>query len=191
MWSLGVITYTILCGFHPFHKAPDMNALLESICVGKVEFVKPYWDKISQDAKNFVSGCMQVVPEKRLTPLEAMRMSWIIKLCPNAREAYYDHLREEKRKKKESATDAGPHSLCPETTETNLRGLTPPPDLYTSINLIDVVWPEKKIFDAKNQWQKAVSAIRSIHRAEDLKRKSKLLLQSPRDTWDDASSSSS
>ena len=46
MWSLGVITYILLCGFPPFY---DENTaeLFKLIKGGRFDFPSPYWDGVS------------------------------------------------------------------------------------------------------------------------------------------------
>lgn len=40
IWSLGIITYIVLCGFHPFPKKRDI--------IHEVGFPSPYWDTVSK-----------------------------------------------------------------------------------------------------------------------------------------------
>jgi len=64
-WSLGVITYILLCGFPPFYD--DNNAqLFASIKAGSFDFPAPYWDDISEDAKLFIKKLLTVDPTERL-----------------------------------------------------------------------------------------------------------------------------
>jgi len=67
MWSIGVITYTLLCGYSPFHYADDLNQLYNAICHARFTFDNIYWAYISRYAKDFIKSLLQVQPEKRLT----------------------------------------------------------------------------------------------------------------------------
>jgi len=82
MWSIGVITYTLLCGYSPFHYADDLNQLYNAICHGRYTFDNIYWAYISRYAKDFIKSLLQVQPEKRLTADEALQHTWLVKLCP-------------------------------------------------------------------------------------------------------------
>eukprot|EP01064_Diplonema_japonicum_P013373 TRINITY_DN20920_c0_g1_i1.p1 TRINITY_DN20920_c0_g1~~TRINITY_DN20920_c0_g1_i1.p1 ORF type:complete len:349 (+),score=111.85 TRINITY_DN20920_c0_g1_i1:47-1048(+) len=76
MWSVGVIVYVLLCGFCPFFDE-NTPALFRAITKGDYSFPSPYWDGISDDARDFISKLLVVNPEKRLTPEEALAHSWI------------------------------------------------------------------------------------------------------------------
>jgi len=76
MWSLGTILYIMLCGYPPFVEK-NLPRLYKAIKKGNVKFNKPYWDNISEDAKNCVQGLLEVDLNKRLTPAGLLKHSWI------------------------------------------------------------------------------------------------------------------
>jgi len=76
VWSIGVISYILLCGYPPFYDENDAN-LFAQILKGEFEFDSPYWDDISQDAKEFIRNLMCVDVEKRLSCDGALSHSWI------------------------------------------------------------------------------------------------------------------
>ena len=63
-WSIGVILYIILCGFPPFYEESN-QALFETIKAGSFEFPSPFWDDISDMAKDLVTNCLKVNPSER------------------------------------------------------------------------------------------------------------------------------
>lgn len=75
-WSIGVISYILLCGYPPFYDEND-SKLFEQILKADYEFDSPYWDDISDSAKNFISNLMQKNPEKRFTCDQALLHPWI------------------------------------------------------------------------------------------------------------------
>ncbi|KAL7867713.1 hypothetical protein SRHO_G00090970 [Serrasalmus rhombeus] len=75
-WSIGVIAYILLCGYPPFYDEND-SKLFEQILKADYEFDSPYWDDISDSAKDFISNLMQKNPEKRFTCDEALQHPWI------------------------------------------------------------------------------------------------------------------
>ncbi|KAK7121765.1 hypothetical protein R3I93_022752 [Phoxinus phoxinus] len=88
-WSIGVIAYILLCGYPPFYDEND-SKLFEQILRAEYEFDSPYWDDISDSAKDFISNLMQKDPEKRLTCDEALLHPWIAgdtALCKNIHES--------------------------------------------------------------------------------------------------------
>ena len=64
IWSIGVITYILLCGYPPFYGDSD-NEIFESVRVGRYDFPSPEWDDISQDAKNFIGYLLKMNPGER------------------------------------------------------------------------------------------------------------------------------
>jgi len=64
VWAIGVILYTMLCGYPPFW-SENMAEMLHLIRKGEFGFPKPAWDKISPETKDFVKSILQVDPAKR------------------------------------------------------------------------------------------------------------------------------
>lgn len=63
MWSLGVITYTLLCGYSPFRSENLKDLLIECTSTGVV-FHERYWRDVSSDAKDFILRL--IVPDQNL-----------------------------------------------------------------------------------------------------------------------------
>ncbi|XP_040578742.1 calcium/calmodulin-dependent protein kinase type 1 isoform X1 [Lepeophtheirus salmonis] len=76
VWSIGVISYILLCGYPPFYDENDAN-LFAQILKGEFEFDSPYWDDISDEAKAFIRQLMCVDVDKRLSCSEALEHAWI------------------------------------------------------------------------------------------------------------------
>ena len=66
MWSLGVITYTLLCGYSPF-RSENLQDLVEECTTTRVVFHERYWKDVSDDAKDFILGLLQPNPDDRWT----------------------------------------------------------------------------------------------------------------------------
>jgi len=64
MWSMGVITYTLLCGYSPF-RSENLQDLIEECSNGQIQFHERYWKDVSDDAKDFILGLLQPNPDKR------------------------------------------------------------------------------------------------------------------------------
>jgi serine/threonine protein kinase len=77
VWALGVLAYILLCGFTPFQDDGDMRRLFKRIVHGQWEFLPPYWDAISDSAKDLVSKMLQPMPELRLTAAQVLEHPWI------------------------------------------------------------------------------------------------------------------
>lgn len=78
IWSLGVITYTLLCGYSPFVADTVENFLNECTAEDQpVKFQKPYWNGISEEAKKFIVRALTLNPHKRPTAKELSEDPWI------------------------------------------------------------------------------------------------------------------
>ncbi|XP_074833634.1 calcium/calmodulin-dependent protein kinase type 1G isoform X2 [Carettochelys insculpta] len=75
-WSIGVITYILLCGYPPFYEETE-SKLFEKIKEGYYEFESPFWDDISESAKDFICHLLEKDPNKRFTCEKALRHPWI------------------------------------------------------------------------------------------------------------------
>lgn len=76
MWSLGVITYTLLCGYSPF-RSENVADLIEECKSGRIVFHGRYWKDVSSEAKDFIISLLQPDPDKRLTSEEALEDVWL------------------------------------------------------------------------------------------------------------------
>ena len=75
MWSCGVVIYVLLGGYAPFD-APECE-LAELITAGVYEFHEEYWDEVPKAAKDLIMHLLQVDPEDRYTPDEALSCRWL------------------------------------------------------------------------------------------------------------------
>ena len=76
VWSLGIIIYILLCGYPPFYHK-NQTQLFRLIREGRFEFDSPYWDPISQSAKDLIKGCLTVDANKRLTIDGVLKHAWV------------------------------------------------------------------------------------------------------------------
>ena len=75
MWACGVILYLILVGYPPFWNNNDEKLLL-SILQGHFSMPSPYWDNVSENAKDLIRRLLVLNPEERLTASQALKHSW-------------------------------------------------------------------------------------------------------------------
>ncbi|CDO95876.1 unnamed protein product [Kluyveromyces dobzhanskii CBS 2104] len=76
MWGVGCVLYTVLCGFPPFFDE-KIDILTEKISRGEYTFLRPWWDEISDGAKNCVKKLLEVDPEKRYTADLLLQDPWL------------------------------------------------------------------------------------------------------------------
>ncbi|KAH7326436.1 kinase-like domain-containing protein [Stachybotrys elegans] len=85
MWALGCVLYTLLCGFPPFYDE-SIEVLTEKVAKGQYTFLSPWWDDISDSAKDLITHLLTVDPEKRYTITEFLAHPWIRASGPTPRE---------------------------------------------------------------------------------------------------------
>jgi len=83
VWSIGVITYILLCGFPPFYGNNDQQ-IFEKIMRADYDFPSPDWDGISNEAKEFISAILVLDQNKRPTASECLEAPWIVSKAPTA-----------------------------------------------------------------------------------------------------------
>jgi serine/threonine protein kinase len=78
MWAMGCVLYTLLCGFPPFYDE-SIQTLTEKVARGQYTFLSPWWDDISQSAKDLISHLLTVDPDKRYDIHQFLNHPWIKK----------------------------------------------------------------------------------------------------------------
>jgi len=80
-WSIGVITYILLCGFPPFYNE-KLQLLFEQIMKADYDFPEDYWSDISSEAKDFIRKLLVVDPKKRLIGKDCLKHPWLAGHAP-------------------------------------------------------------------------------------------------------------
>jgi len=76
MWSCGVITYVLLCGFSPFLSSTQ-TGLFEKIIKVEYDFPDPEWTNISAEAKDFIRHLLVKDPNERWTAKQCKQHPWL------------------------------------------------------------------------------------------------------------------
>ncbi|PRP84350.1 hypothetical protein PROFUN_07651 [Planoprotostelium fungivorum] len=76
MWSIGVITYVLLCGFSPFLSSTQ-TGLFEKIIKVEYDFPEPEWSNISPEAKDFIRHLLLRDPNSRYTAEQCLGHRWL------------------------------------------------------------------------------------------------------------------
>ncbi|GAM19693.1 hypothetical protein SAMD00019534_028680 [Acytostelium subglobosum LB1] len=76
MWSIGVITYILLCGFAPFY-ADTHHELFQKILDLEYDFPEPEWTNVTDLAKDFISKLLVINPTERWTASQCMKHPWL------------------------------------------------------------------------------------------------------------------
>ncbi|XP_041116229.1 serine/threonine-protein kinase DCLK1a isoform X2 [Polyodon spathula] len=78
LWAAGVISYILLCGFPPFRgSSEDQEVLFDQILMGQLDFPSPYWDHISDSAKELITLMLQVEVDQRYSALQVLDHPWV------------------------------------------------------------------------------------------------------------------
>jgi len=76
MWSIGVITYILLCGFPPFY-GDTVPEIFEQIMEANFDYPEEYWGTVTKEAKDFINKLLVVDADKRLQATDALRHPWL------------------------------------------------------------------------------------------------------------------
>ncbi|CAI0544712.1 unnamed protein product [Linum tenue] len=76
MWSVGVITYILLCGSRPFWARTE-SGIFRSVLRADPNFNDSPWPSVSAEAKDFVKRLLNKDHRKRMTAAQALSHPWI------------------------------------------------------------------------------------------------------------------
>ncbi|XP_059282175.1 calcium-dependent protein kinase 28-like isoform X2 [Lycium ferocissimum] len=76
VWSIGVITYILLCGRRPFWDKTE-DGIFKEVLRNKPDFRRKPWSSISNSAKDFVKKLLVKDPRARLTAAQALSHPWV------------------------------------------------------------------------------------------------------------------
>ncbi|OQR69579.1 myosin light chain kinase [Tropilaelaps mercedesae] len=83
MWSVGVITYVLLSGLSPFMGDND-GETMANVTKAKWDFEDESFDKVTVDAKDFITRCLVKDREKRIDSKNALNHPWLLVKKPDA-----------------------------------------------------------------------------------------------------------
>ncbi|KAJ3992005.1 CAMK/CAMK1 protein kinase [Lentinula boryana] len=75
LWSVGIITYVLLCGYSPF-RSDEVKVLIRETTEAKIEFHDRYWKNVSPQAKTFIKRLLSPDPTHRPSAAEASQDPW-------------------------------------------------------------------------------------------------------------------
>ncbi|KAF0692587.1 Aste57867_16342 [Aphanomyces stellatus] len=81
LWSIGVITYILLCGYPPFYGDSDPE-IFASVRSGKYSYDTPEWVGVSAEAKDLINHLLLLDASKRLTAAQALQHPWLSGSAP-------------------------------------------------------------------------------------------------------------
>lgn len=76
LWSIGVITYVLLCGFPPFY-GKTQAVLFDKILNADFDFPEPEWTQISSEAKDFINHLLLLDVKQRYTTRQCLEHPWL------------------------------------------------------------------------------------------------------------------
>eukprot|EP01097_Dermamoeba_algensis_P001776 TRINITY_DN1673_c0_g2_i2.p1 TRINITY_DN1673_c0_g2~~TRINITY_DN1673_c0_g2_i2.p1 ORF type:complete len:478 (+),score=133.20 TRINITY_DN1673_c0_g2_i2:50-1483(+) len=76
IWSIGVITYTLLSGFPPFGNGCDPG-IVQNVTRVAYDYTDPVWNNVSQDAKTFMDHIFVLDPRQRYTAADCLNDPWL------------------------------------------------------------------------------------------------------------------
>ncbi|ONK71789.1 uncharacterized protein A4U43_C04F12400 [Asparagus officinalis] len=76
VWSIGVITYILLCGRRPFWDKTE-DGIFKEVLRNKPDYRRKPWPIISESAQDFVKKLLVKDPRARLTAAQALSHPWV------------------------------------------------------------------------------------------------------------------
>ncbi|KAJ8549183.1 hypothetical protein K7X08_032890 [Anisodus acutangulus] len=76
VWSIGVITYILLCGRRPFWDKTE-DGIFKEVLRNKPDFRRKPWSNISNSAKDFVKKLLVKDPRARFTAAQSLSHPWV------------------------------------------------------------------------------------------------------------------
>ncbi|KAI4338023.1 hypothetical protein L6164_016378 [Bauhinia variegata] len=76
LWSIGVITYILLCGSRPFWARTE-SGIFRSVLRANPNFDDSPWPSVSPEAKDFVKRLLNKDLRKRMTAAQALTHPWL------------------------------------------------------------------------------------------------------------------
>lgn len=86
IWSLGVITYTLLCGYSPFRSENVQDFISEVKNNNAIIFHADYWKDVSKDARRFIIKTLQFNPDNRPIAKDLLNDPWLVSIASEHRE---------------------------------------------------------------------------------------------------------
>jgi len=83
LWSIGIITYLLLCGCLPFDDEKSEREIARQTIHDPVPYHSSIWKKLSAEAKLFVDNLLNKDPKKRMFIKDVLEHPWIQKQTKN------------------------------------------------------------------------------------------------------------
>ena len=78
-WAVGVIAYILLCGFPPFRSLErNQDELFDTIQRGEFEYLSPYWDTVTDSARDLIDNLIEVSIPKRMQPKDILKHKFVM-----------------------------------------------------------------------------------------------------------------
>jgi calcium-dependent protein kinase len=77
LWSIGVISYMLLCTAKPFHNK-SRSKMIDLILAGEYKREGAAWDGLSDNARDFVQKLLVVDAKHRMDAEQALKHPWLV-----------------------------------------------------------------------------------------------------------------
>lgn len=79
MWSVGIIMFIMLSGYHPFdpHGIAEPKQVMADMKRGHFDFNDEAWHSVSSDAKDLIRSLIVTNPLHRYSAVQALEHPWL------------------------------------------------------------------------------------------------------------------
>ncbi|CAG7981248.1 unnamed protein product [Penicillium salamii] len=186
MWALGCVLFALLAGYPPFYD-PNIKILMKRVTKAQFAFDSPWWDNISDEAKDLIRNLLTVDPAKRYTIDEFMAHPWILAASQGdqtekepPQDSTHMTVPPQLKRHPSAGSEGGETESLPSPASLAIRGQVEcrTPDVMNVAEIFDVAFSVHQIEDERRRQERIMGKLSSTKSANS--QMSQLSLSGPK-----------